>query len=166
MIKEISSTALQYLGQKEVPGNMGFTDHDFEKKMYDVGFQKTYAWCALFMELCVKEGNPAFYAANEKLFSASATSTYKNFDIAGKTVKEPQVGDGVIWRHGNGWQGHAGIVVSVDNKAGTFQSVEGNTADDGNPNNREGVIVAKKSRKLKNPYSAKGLNLVGFIRFE
>lgn len=43
MSHKIASTALQYLGKKEVPGNMGFTDPQFEKKMYDVGFQKTYA---------------------------------------------------------------------------------------------------------------------------
>lgn len=110
------------------------------------------------MELCVKEGNPEFYAANEKLFSASATSTYKNFDIAGKTSQEPQVGYGVIWRHGNGWQGHAGVIVSVDNNSGSFEAVEGNGNDLGG---REGISVVKKTRKLKVPYSANGLNLAG-----
>lgn len=160
----IVEVAKSYLGEKEVPGNMGFTDHDFEKKMVDVGFQKTYAWCSLFMELCVKESNPEFYAANEKLFSASATTTYKNFDIAGKTSPVPQIGMGVIWRHGNGWQGHAGIVIGFDPVKGTIDTVEGNSNSD--PNNREGMEVSQKTRKIKTPFSAKGLNLVGFLKFE
>lgn len=163
-MSNVVDTAKKYLGQKEIPGNMGFINPDFEKKMVDVGFVDTYAWCSLFMELCVKEGNPEFYAAHEKLFSASATTTYKNFDIAGKTSTTPQIGMGVIWRHGNGWQGHAGIVVAVDLIKGTMDTVEGNSNSD--PNNREGVEVSAKTRKIKTPFSAKGLNLVGFLKFE
>lgn len=161
--KTVSEIALSYLGEKEVPGNMGFTDKVFEKKMYDVGFRKTYAWCSLFLELCVKEGNPNFYKANEKLFSASATTTYKNFDIAGKTSVTPKIGCGVIWRHGNGWQGHAGIVVGFDPVKGTMDTIEGNGNAEGG---REGLEVVKKTRKLKTPFSANGLNLVGFLFFE
>jgi hypothetical protein len=159
----ITEVANSYLGKREIPGNMGFTDKQFEKKMIDVGFQKTFAWCALFMELCVKEGNPAFYEANKKLFSASATTSYKNFDIAKKCSPLPAVGDGVIWRHGNGWQGHAGIVIGVNTAAGTIDTVEGNTDSKGG---REGIEVSRKQRKLKTPYAARGLNLVGFIKFK
>ncbi len=162
-MNNIIEVATHYIGEKEIPGNMGFTDHDFEKKMFDVGFQKTYAWCALFMELCVKEGIPDFYSKNEKLFNASATTTFKNFDIAGKTNQMPQPGMGVIWRHGNGWQGHAGIVVSVNPANGTFEAIEGNTNSAGG---REGIEVSRKTRKLKTPFSANGLNLVGFLKFE
>jgi len=158
-----NEVALSYLGEKEVPGNLGFTNTAFQKKMVDVGFQKTYAWCALFLELCVKEAKPAFYQTYEKQFSASATTTYKNFDIISLTSPTPKVGSGVIWRHGNGWQGHAGIVVSVDTKAGTFEAVEGNGNAEGG---REGLEVVKKTRKLKAPYSATGLNLIGFIDFD
>ena len=157
---KIADIAKSYIGKNEVPGNMGFTDKVFEKKMIDVGFVKSWAWCALFLELCVKEGNPDFYKLHEKLFSASATSTYKNFDIAKKTKQLPSVGDGVIWRFGNGWQGHAGIVISITDDG--FYSIEGNTNAAGG---REGIEVARKKRLLKTPYSPKGLNLVGFIDF-
>lgn len=158
----ITQVATNYLGKKEVPGNMGFIDKEFEKKMYAVGFQKTYAWCSLFMELCVKEGSPDFYATHEPLFSASATTTYKNFDLKGLTSKIPEIGMGVIWRHGSGWQGHAGIVVSVNNLNGTFEAIEGNGNASGG---REGIEVVKKTRKLKAPYVSNGLNLVGFLKF-
>lgn len=158
---KVNEVAISYLSQREVPNNMGFKDNAFEKKMIDVGFVKSYAWCALFMELCVKEGAPEFYKANEKLFSASATTTYKNFEIAKKVSAIPQVGCGVIWRHGSGWQGHAGIVIKV-NADGTFETVEGNTNSSGG---REGIEVAKKVRKVKQPYQSNGLNLVGFLIF-
>jgi hypothetical protein len=162
MENKIAEMALSYIGEKEVPGNMGFTDKAFEKKMYDVGFQKTYAWCSLFMELCVKEGEPEFYEAYEKLFSASATTTYKNFDIAGKASQSPEIGCGVIWRHGNGWTGHAGIVVGVDLNNATIETIEGNSNNDGS---RDGYAVVKKTRHLFAPYDPTGLNMVGFIHF-
>ena len=161
--KTVTSVALSYIGKKEIPGNMGFTDKEFEKKMIDVGFQKTYAWCALFVELVVKEGNPTFYKAHEKSFSASATTTYKNFDILGKTSTTPKIGAAAVWRHGNGWQGHCGIVVAFDPVKGTIDTVDGNTNAAGG---REGIEVSKKTRKIKTPYSSTGLNLIGFILFE
>ncbi len=41
--------------------------------------------------------------------------------------------------------------------------VEGNTNSQGG---REGIEVAKKTRKIKVPYSSHGLNLVGFLLFD
>jgi hypothetical protein len=149
MNQNIANVAQAYNGEKEVPGNMGFTDHAFEKKMVDV-------------ELCVKEGNPAFYGKYEKLFSASATTSFKNFDQAHLTSQIPEVGDGVIWRHGMGWEGHAGIVIAVDIVNNTIHTIEGNTNTDGG---REGIEVAAKVRKIKDVYKPQGLNLVGFIKF-
>lgn len=164
MIKEtIKQIAQSYLGQREVPGNMGFTDKAFEKKMQAVGFVKSYAWCALFAELVWTEaykGSGLQYVI-KKLFSASATTTYKNFDIDGtfKVSQTPEVGAVVIWRHGSGWQGHAGIVTEV--KGDYIKTVEGNTNSAGG---REGIEVAGKLRAWHNvPYQANGLNLVGFI---
>ena len=142
---------------------MGFKDKVFEKKMEAVGFVKSYAWCALFAELVWTEAYKGSGLVNvlKKLFSASATTTYKNFDIDGtfKVSQTPQIGAVVIWRHGSGWQGHAGIVVSIDGD--NIGTVEGNTNAAGG---REGIEVAAKVRKWKDaPYQANGLNLVGFI---
>ena len=41
-----------------------------------------------------------------------------------------------VWRLGNGWQGHIGIVIDVHQ--GKFSTIEGNTNDKGG---REGYIV-------------------------
>lgn len=160
---KIKTIAESYLGQREVPGNMGFKDKTFEKKMVDVGFVKSYAWCALFAELVWTEAykGSGLVTKLKQLFSASATTTFKNFDIDGtfKTSKEPVVGAVAIWRHGSGWQGHAGIVTKV--VGDTIHTVEGNTNAAGG---REGIEVAAKKRKWKGqPYQANGLNIVGFI---
>lgn len=158
----IASIAASYVGEREVPGNMGFTNKQFEKKMIDVGFIKSYSWCALFAELVWSEAykGTQWLAVIKALFSASATTTYKNFDIDKRfeVSQVPQIGAVVIWRHGSGWQGHAGIVTAINGN--TIATVEGNTNAAGG---REGIEVAEKVRKIKQPFQANGLNLVGFI---
>lgn len=159
--EQIVETAKKYIGKTEKPNNSGFTDATFEKRMADTGWLKGNSWCAYFCELVWKEaykGNP-FLTEINKLFSGSATATYKNFDVAKWPVgKTPKPGALAVWRHGNGWQGHIGIV--IENNGDTFKTIEGNTNDKGG---REGYIVAVKKRTLVTPYSAKGLNLIGFI---
>lgn len=160
--------ALQYVGQKELPSNFFDPDSDFGKKMKAVGHNQGDAWCALFAELVFKEAYPEKFADLDKLFSASAVQTYKNFTHKenGKGYSEnglPEVGNLVIWQlYKEGqpqWQGHAGIVHSLKS-TWEFTSIEGNTNEAGS---REGVTVAIKERKvLKDVWN--GLKVLGFIR--
>ncbi len=159
--------ALKYIGQTEKPGNMGFNDAEFEAKMKAVGFQPTHAWCAYLQELIFKEAFPEKSAEFNKLFSASAVQTYKNFEAAAYAINElPRAGNLVIWQmYKDGkpqWQGHAGIVVSVQPNPNhwIFESVEGNTNDGGG---REGYIVARRTRKTLKDVKD-GLKVMGFIQ--
>lgn len=156
----IIEVAKKYVGQTETLNNSGFTDKSFEQKMKDVGWSKSLSWCAFFTELVWKEAMPEKYTELDKLFSGSATATYKNFDLAnGWTCGQlPKIGSLAVWRYGNGWQGHIGVV--IESNTTTFKSVEGNTNDKGG---REGYIVAVKNRVLKGKYQPNGLNLIGFI---
>lgn len=159
----VVKTAIKYIGQTEKPGNMGFNDQDFEKKMNAVGFQKTHAWCSYFVELVFKEANPDKLQEFDKLFSASATKTYQNFVDAGYPFsKTPTEGALVIWQNMKAgkphWTGHAGVVVKVIDNI-TFESVEGNTNDGGG---REGYIVARRIRKVLQV--KEGLRVMGFIK--
>lgn len=160
---EIVRLAKSYIGKTETPNNSGFTDKKFETKMQEVGWIKTIAWCTFLCELIWTEAccDTVLRALLRKLFSGSATTTYKNFELDGtfKVGKEPRIGAIAIWRHGVSWQGHAAIVTEVIDKV-TFKTVEGNTNDKGG---REGYIVAPKTRKTNNPFTNTGLNLVGFI---
>lgn len=160
--QEIADIAKKYIGQMETPNNSGFKDANFEKKMAEVGWSKTMAWCSYFCELVWDEAsNEAEKKITDKLFSGSATTTFKNFDLD-KTFKTgvlPIVGAIAIFRHGSGWQGHAAIVLNLITPT-SFRTIEGNTNDVGG---REGYIVAIKTRSTNKPYSSVGLNFVGFI---
>lgn len=166
--KEIVDTAYSFLGQEEIRGNLGFKDEQFEELMKAVGWQKSQAWCAYFAELVWRKAyanqNSLIEEKLRKLFSAGAVATFNAFDKSPdfETTKEPVIGSVVIWQnHKNGvakWSGHAGIVVKVRSN-GIFESIEGNTNDDGS---REGYEVALKPRKSN--YGGKnGLIVKGFI---
>lgn len=157
-----SENALSYLGQTEIHGNAGFTDPKFEAEMKEEGWQKGWAWCSVFAKVVFKNCYPE-NPELDKLFSASAVQTYKNFrDAAYIQAEIPEKDMLVIWQQQKEgkpqWQGHAGIVVNVIDK-NTFESVEGNTNDGGG---REGYIVAKKLRKVQKVQN--GLQVLGFIR--
>lgn len=157
-----SEIALKYIGQTEKPGNSGFNDAEFEEKMKAVGFQKSHAWCSYFAELVFKEAYPDNKEL-DKLFSASAVQTFKNFSNSAYVIGElPSENWLVIWQMQKDgkpqWQGHVGIVAKVIDHE-TFESIEGNTNDGGG---REGYIVAKKLRKVKKVQN--GLQVLGFVK--
>jgi hypothetical protein len=159
-----SEVALQYIGKTEKPGNSGFTDEDFEKRMRAVGFQKGHAWCAYFAELVFKEAFPAKFFELDRLFSASTVQTFKNFrDAAYLIGYAPQPNTLVIWQSYKEGKplttGHAGIVSKVTS-SWEFESVEGNTNSEGG---REGFEVAVMHRKVLAEVK-NGLKILGFIQ--
>jgi CHAP domain len=161
---QIVETALKYIGQTEKPGNAGFNDAEFEAKMKAVGFDKGHAWCAYFCELVAKEARPEKFKEFDKLFSASAVKTFENFRDAAYPISElPHPGNLAVWqmiKDGKPqWQGHIGIVVSVQPNGWIFEAVEGNTNDQGG---REGYIVAKRIRKTLKDVK-EGLKIIGFV---
>ena len=156
----IAEIAKKYIGQTEKPNNMGFNNAEFEKKMKAVGFAPSQSWCAYFTELVWKEAMPNLVAELDKLFSASATQTLKNFQAAGYTIsKTPQLGALAVWQYGSSWKGHIGIVSQLRSET-MFMAIEGNTNDKGG---REGYIVAERARMLNAKHTESGLNLLGFI---
>ena len=158
----IVDIAKSYIGFTEKPNNSGFTNASFEKRMKEVGWSKSLSWCCFFCELVWTEAyeNKDIVSQLDKLFSGSATTTFKNFDLSKdwKVSDLPKPGALVVWRHGNGWQGHIGIVESVEGEV--FMTIEGNTNDKGG---REGYIVARKRRLRRFTFQPDGLNLIGFI---
>jgi hypothetical protein len=166
--EEIVLTAIGYLGQKEISGNKGFMQADFEERMKAVGWESGQAWCAYFAELVWKEAYHKFtlnaFPVLDRLFSAMAVKTWNQFTKSGQFVydRNPAPGDLVIWQHfisGNpDWKGHAGIVIDVPNLL-SFISIEGNTNAQGG---REGEVVGKKERSMQF-LTDNGLRLLGFI---
>lgn len=164
---KIAAIAKSYVGQTEIPGNKGFTNKEFQKKMEAVGFKITHAWCMYFCELIWKEAygpSHSLYLAIDRLFSASALSTYYNFSGADGWVVDniPAIGAVMCFKHGidpKKFTGHGCMVVDIlDNKK--VGTVDGNTNDEGG---REGYIVAEKVRSYGNAPTPRGLNFLGFI---
>lgn len=164
-MKQVIAIALSYVGQKEIKGNKGFEDKEFEKRMKAVGFQSGWAWCCLFAELCFVS---AFVDKKEELtelFSASVTATARNFNASKNwnMTDKPSPGALAIFRVvRNGrkaWQGHIGIVEKVAKDKKTFTCIEGNANSSGG---REGIEVAIRKRKLEFD-KPNGLVLQGFI---
>jgi hypothetical protein len=165
---KIIDVARKYIGQTEKPNNSGFNDVEFEKKMKTVGFQKGQAWCAYAGELVVKEAYPEKFDELDKLCSASAVKTFRNFQKAGFTITQtPAPGCIVVWmtmKNGKPYPteeqptGHLGISTDVMS-VNRFACVEGNTNDKGG---REGYIMAERVRTII-PNVQNGLKLLGFI---
>lgn len=155
--------ASQYLGETEKPGNTGFNDSDFERKMVSVGFQMGHAWCSYFAELVFKESYPEKFHELGNLFSGSTIQTFRNFRDAGYAIGNvPRVNDLVIWQSMKDGKpqatGHTGIVSEVIS-TWEFKSIEGNTS---NGKSREGFIVAEHERKVLATVVT-GLKVLGFI---
>jgi hypothetical protein len=164
LVERVIAAARSIIGKKELSGNAGFQDPGFQKRMAEVGWKKGEAWCAYTGEEIWKEAfrkDHPLYADIDKLFSASAVTTYENFSKSQKfkTGSEPKRGALVVWRHGSSWQGHLGVVVEVM-YGNQFKSVEGNSNTGGS---REGIEVVEKLRQVGQPHSLKGLNIEGFV---
>ena len=160
----VLAAAHSILGQKEEPGNSGFKDKTFQLRMQQCGWSKGESWCAYTAELIWKTGfgkDHKRFAELDTLFSGSAVKTFENFAKSLNFLHgdHPKPGALVVWRHGNTWQGHIGVVTEVMND-NQFKSIEGNTNAAGG---REGIEVAEKIRKVGQPFTSSGLNIIGFI---
>lgn len=159
-----SEIAAKYLGQTEKPGNAGFNDAVFEKRMRDIGFKTGQAWCSYFCELVFKEAYPEKLSELDKLFSGSTLTTFRNFrDAAFPVGYMPQLDSMVIWQSYRDGKplltGHAGIVSKVIDNT-TFESIEGNTSNVAH--SREGFIVASHRHKVLSNIET-GLRILGFV---
>lgn len=161
---KIIEVASDLVGKKEIPGNLGFEDEEFEKELtVECGWQKGQAWCAYFAELVYKKAFPANMKKTlDLLFSAGAVATFNNFRRLGAVSKEPVAGALVVWQTYKDskphWTGHIGIVEKVEKKH--IVTIEGNTNSKGG---REGLEVARKERPIDFKIKAYGLVLKGFV---
>lgn len=152
----------KYIGEKEIKGNAGFKNAEFQKAMQDDGWKKGEAWCAYFMEMIFEEAYPEIEQELDRLFSGSCVQTLNNFRNAGYEISSlPVLGSLMILQKYNEnkahWSGHCGLPTGLmDNSS--WKCIEGNTNSSGS---REGDCVAQKSRSLM--YYPTGLRVAGFV---
>jgi len=170
----IVKSAMEFEGEEEIRGNLGFQSPEFQEIMETMGWEKRQAWCAYLAEAIWKYGyasyNSSIVDKLDTLFSPSAVITYRQFSKHPEfeLSQEPEPGDLVVWqRFNNGsahWTGHIGVVVELmEGKRKVFYSMEGNTNDNGS---REGYGVFKRKRSHnKASFDINhGLRLLGFIK--
>jgi hypothetical protein len=161
----VVAIARNYIGKKEKPGNSGFEDTAFEADMLNEGWQRGWAWCAVFAKMVLKKAYPLKAKDIDLYFSPGAVNTFgKCVNSPFPITPVPVVGCVVIWQDyddGNkSWQGHVGIVSEVIS-ATQFKSIEGNTSGEGS---RNGDRVFEHTRSTD--FKKDGLNVIGFIRIE
>jgi len=163
-IDEIIKQAKSYIGQEEIPPNLGFKDAAFQKKMLAVGFYRSASWCAFFVMVVLfgaYADAPIILAYLKKYCSPSTHTMWLNFKASKEVITGtlPRLGAVAIWQEGDGTNGHTGIVIDVDADGKHFTSIEGNTNGAGG---REGYRVWANVHTLGLPHSLHNLNLLGF----
>ncbi len=131
----------------------------------EIEFEDT-AWCAAFCGAMLKRAGKPTPPVATNLMARS----YLKY---GTALDKPVPGAIAIWPRGKPPSGHVGIVVSVDEQAGTIRTIEGNASDQVKyrnhkigealgyrwPPNTNPIAVAAKSRSVK----AQGLSLMAVL---
>lgn len=153
---------MNFIGQNEIPNNMGFVNNWFDERMRDIGFVDSRPWCAYYMRCLLNWfGFPFEYVSPSVMNTLNAYKKkhkLKNIDLKCSTVSL------AIWqnfKNGKGLHtGHIGLCVWSNDSC--FVSIEGNTNAVGS---REGFTTAIKLRTYKTNVS-NGLRFIGFIPLE
>ena len=148
LASETIAIAATQLGVEEIPrgSNAG---EDVEKYLKSVGLGKGNAWCMAFVYWCTQQASAKTGIANPLKKTAGVMAQWNERPALRKSA--PQAGDVFILDHGAG-KGHTGFVEKVLAN-GTFQTIEGNTNDEGS---REGYEVCRRVRKT--------ISCKGFLR--
>lgn len=158
-----SEEARKYVGKKEILGNKGFQDPEFEAEMKEEGWLKGYAWCMILCRVVYVNCYPEKSKELRKLIVPGVLNTYRNMVAAAYPIAyHPQIDTLVIWENlKNGKAtgfGHAGIVSELTGNG--FKSIEGNTSGEGV---REGWIVRENTHTMSETLRTTGLKLKTFI---
>jgi hypothetical protein len=168
-MKSLPKIAAQFVGIQEIPNNQGWKDEFLSHLMESVGFQKGWAWCALFAQVCTElylaQFDSSLINKYRKCFSPSAVSTYNNFKkhYPDMVSSSPEKNAIIVWqKYKDGKQtaqGHEGIFCKFNQ--GWVTSIDGNTNEAGS---REGDGVYRKMRDITTN-KQNGLVFLGFINF-
>jgi len=141
----VVDTAMQEVGEKEAEGpNEG---PDIRKYMASVNLGDGYSWCAGLVRWAMDQaGRDAL-----PVRSAAATDYITRRSIGAKRVlrgaKTVPAGALAIWRRGDTWRGHIGIVRRWQQQCG--RTVEGNTSPDDAGPQRDGDGVWPRKRCIR-----------------
>jgi hypothetical protein len=156
-LKELILEAEKWVGIHEVGGNNRGPEVERFQKAVD-GRAEAEAWCAAFVQFCMKEVATRL-SATQVAFPSEHCLT-----IWARTGKmhcnsSPKAGYLVVWKYDGTSNGHIGIVSRVIDEF-TIETIEGNTSPEDKTIVREGDGVYRRSRSTKRVGAMK---LVGYI---
>ena len=136
-------TALAYVGTVEIGHNRGPVVERFQRC---VGLPTGAPYCAAFVSYCLEKGGAAWPAVRSGLAQhfILKESIRASHVLRGNSVPAGAI---VIWRKGNGWQGHAEFAVSWSGACG--QTVEANTSPGIGGSQRDGDGVWRRRRCIE-----------------
>ncbi|MBE0538398.1 MAG: CHAP domain-containing protein [Ignavibacterium sp.] len=163
--KRLIENAVKYCGIVEDPKNSN-KGEIIDEIQEEFGFDGVQ-YCVLFVLYVYKKTLNEF-ELELPLLSTPSSQTLFNWAYNNGMIETDFLklgaGDIVIWRKFKLWQGHAGIVISVDQQNKTFLTVEGNTSNNDFGDQRDGGGIYKRKRYMrKADFAVDAFYLRGFI---
>lgn len=148
--------ALSKLNITEVPA-FGNSGKDVKEFLSSVNLREGNSWCAAFCQWAYRMG-AAKNGSNLNMIISGHCLTILRYaaQVSISSFMKPSFGDWIIFRRGEGQNGHAALLIEFRND--TLITLEGNIRSDDNKN--DGVFIRKRSIKKFG-----WLALKGFIRF-
>lgn len=161
-METVQKIAATYIGQRELPGHVGFESKEFENDMLAAGWKAPFLWCHYFAKLVLLEyyeQDPVLKYNVGLLFRDKVTDTFAALNESDLfTVnRTPQPGAIAFYK----WHGIAkeesGTALIVTEVGDTFFSTielhyKGKVLE-----------VIKSQRKKNRPFARVGLNIMGFV---
>jgi len=157
-LRELILEAEKWVGIHEVGGNNRGPEVERFQKAVD-GRAEAEAWCASFVQFCMKEVATRL-SATQVAFPSEHCFTI--WAMTGKMhcYASPKAGYLVIWKYEGTSNGHVGIVSRVIDES-TIETIEGNTSPEGKTIVREGDGVYRKTRSTMRVVGK--MRLVGYV---
>lgn len=130
-----------------------------EAIQHTVGKAEKEPWCMGLIQTAVAYAEKKTNRRCSLPVSEGCTATFEAAEKLNLTVKDPIVGDLIIWKYGDTWKGHVGCIIEDGDQF--VRTIEGNTSPEEKGINREGDGVYHKLRSLK---GAGAMKVLGFIR--
>ncbi|MCJ7521604.1 MAG: CHAP domain-containing protein [Dehalococcoidia bacterium] len=156
-LRELILEAEKWVGVHEVGGNNRGPEVERFQRAVD-GRAEAEAWCAAFVQFCMKEVATRL-AATQVAFPSEHCLTIWARTSKIHCAASPKSGYLVIWKYDGTSNGHIGIVSRVIDEF-TIETIEGNTSPEDKTIVREGDGVYRKTRSTKRVGKMK---LVGYV---
>jgi len=165
--EKVVVTAREFISEKNINDCKDLNEPFFQAKLqefdWDMSFSAASVFCELVWKISVGRDNLRDWRELDRLFSASPVATHANFRGGRKykTGNVPEVGALAVWRRGNSWQGHMGIVSVVCEKKEEFSIIEARVLSGSDGGFLK--VEEKTGKRVGLPFKTDKLNLLGFV---